>query len=312
MSFYAVMNLFSYKKNFLIVFSIFLLVSLFSQDLSSVVEQKKSASDVPETSLLSALDGKDEEGLSEYKEEKDIINRLRTGQLRKFIHEKESLSIYDKDRNENLVLTSSSTDLLVRRTYTKDYTILKKEVFNNPATFNGLKKKSLTEYFYSGNEVLKTSKTEFFDENRYEETQFLPSGKIASIEKYHYEEDKDKKKYLQKDSELTFSYDNQGRLSVKKIIQNFQDLNKAGKKIITKRTRTYEYKYGAYSNPNVFFYENGVLREKLIYTTQTDFTQTLYFDEEFSVVSEFKDGIKVEEIVFLNGNEVRRQIFEND
>lgn len=306
------MNFFFYKKNFFLITLFLLSLSLFSNDISLLKDGKPVEEPLLDSNLLSALDGKDREGLSEDSEEIEIVNRLKNGELRKFVYEDEGVSLTSKDRAENLVVTSSSKEQLVRRTYKSDYRLIKKEIFNNPSSFNQLEKKSLTEYFYAEDGVLQRRKTEVFDENVQEETQFSPDGKPVLIEKYHYEEGEGKKKYSVKGSDLSFTYDTEGRLSLKKLTEYFEGVNRSGKKIITKKTRTYQYRYTSYTNPNTFFYENGVLREKLIYTTQTDFVQTFYFDEGFSVVNEFLDGIRVSEIVLLNGKELRRQSFEKD
>lgn len=72
------------------------------------------------------------------------------------------------------------------------------------------------------------------------------------------------------------------------------------------------YTYKSYTDiPDCSFYEDGVLRMSTVYTKNEDYTETVYFDGGFSVKAVYKDGVKVEEIAYSNGNEEYRRKFND-
>lgn len=63
------------------------------------------------------------------------------------------------------------------------------------------------------------------------------------------------------------------------------------------------------SLPNLYFYENDVLRMKTEYKSEDDYIVTTYFDGDYRVLVSYEHGRKVLEQIFIKNREVRRRIF---
>lgn len=72
----------------------------------------------------------------------------------------------------------------------------------------------------------------------------------------------------------------------------------------------YDYK-GKGSEPDVLSYENGSLYMKKIYTSSSSWTETIFFEGGMSIRTDYKNGVKMLEIVYSDGKEIRRKTFEN-
>jgi hypothetical protein len=72
----------------------------------------------------------------------------------------------------------------------------------------------------------------------------------------------------------------------------------------TTRTDIYEYKKNE-SVPDYFYYEDGTLRMKTVYTDTDTYTTTLYFDQEFTVITEYHHGRKASE-TYIQGKRIMR------
>ena len=80
--------------------------------------------------------------------------------------------------------------------------------------------------------------------------------------------------------------------------------NKKGKTVKKQDSTKYTYTYTQKSeNPDVYYYEGEDLRIKTVYNTDSHWIETLYFDDGFSIVTEFDDGYKVQETFYINGQE---------
>ncbi|MBQ9538542.1 MAG: hypothetical protein IJU95_04670 [Treponema sp.] len=99
----------------------------------------------------------------------------------------------------------------------------------------------------------------------------------------------------------SFTYDSQGRLS--------SETSFAAKKgVAATRTR---YVYTAMSSrPNVFYYEDGMLRSKTEYTAENDWIQTTNFSSHYSIRASYKNGVKVSESVYSDGKLQRTRTYE--
>ena len=70
------------------------------------------------------------------------------------------------------------------------------------------------------------------------------------------------------------------------------------------------YSYTALASvPNVSYYEDGVLRIQTIYKSDTDYTQTVFFDEGFSISTEYRKGERVLEVTYFGETEMSRRTF---
>ncbi|MBO4385580.1 MAG: hypothetical protein J5817_01030 [Treponema sp.] len=77
-------------------------------------------------------------------------------------------------------------------------------------------------------------------------------------------------------------------------------------------TRKNVYTYKSYTDiPDCNFYEDGILRMSTVYSKNENYTETVYFDGGLSIKSVYKDGVKVEEIAYSNGDEKYRRKFND-
>ena len=93
------------------------------------------------------------------------------------------------------------------------------------------------------------------------------------------------------------------------FIQYFYSTDSKGKKQVSEKQEVTRYKQNEYGTTDEYFEENGELRIKTVYKNSTDYTKTFYFDNGFSVVNEFVNGIKTSEVTKMNGRIMRRRTF---
>jgi hypothetical protein len=262
--------------------------------------------------LLEMLDNKNESAFIE--EDKEITQRLKDGTLRKFYIKDEKFSL--SSLNGLTFITSASTDSVQRRIYDESFRLIKKEVYNSPEKVKELDLEKLFEYEYESStaKVLKRT-TEDFSKKTKNETFYLENGKPQKSIDYHYEKDendKKKEKYiLLTDCEKNWTWDEENRLKELSAVFYYTE-SKGKKSLTTEKRQLTQYSYGLSTRPDVSFFEDGQLRGKTVYTSENDYIQKLFFDESFCVESAYEDGIKVSEIIALNGTEVRRRTFEKE
>lgn len=280
-------------------------------------------------SLLELLDNRDESAVQNEETEKTVLNRVHDGSLRKFSCNGEKFTL--STNGELTFLTNVSENLIVRRTFDKNFNIVKREDFKNSQTLSSIVLIKQTDYEYSPDSG-KLFKSEFenFENKTKAVKTYLESGKVFSEQKFHYEEEvqqnqntktelkhlaeknaqsEEKKYILVKDSHKSFEYDEEGKLQKIDFIQYFYSTDLKGKKQTSKKQEVTRYEQNEYGTADEYFEENGELRIKTVYKNSTDYTKTFYFDNGFSVVNEFVNGIKTSEITKINGRIVRRRTF---
>lgn len=317
----------------------FLYQSLFSK--IELQKQFSATSDVSDESgedsgeeafsLLELLDNRDDSALQDGEAEQPILSRVHDGSLRKFSLNGE---IFTLNTNGDLTfLTNVSENLIVRRTFDKNFNIIKREDFKNSQTISSIVLIKQTDYEYSeeSGKLIKSELENFSDKTKTIKTYF-ETGKVFSEQNFHYEEeiqqnndkntqtkatdDKDKnpvteeKKYiLVKDREKSFEYDDEGKIQKTELIQYFCSTDSKRKKQTSVKQEVTRYEENEYGTSDEYFEENGKLRIKTVYKNSTDYTKTFYFDEGFVVVNEFENGIKTSETTKINGRIVRRRTF---
>ena len=287
-------------------------------------------SEIDSLSLLEMLDGRDEPALQE-EDETPVLNRIKDGYLRKFSCNGEKFSVNLSGGFTSL--TNVSEKLVVRRIYDESFKLIKKETYKNSKELASITQITQTDYEYSpenGN-LLKTVLENFPQKTRLERD-FSENGRLSAEQKFHYEEikqpenkknsssknqndatDSEEKKYeLLKDYAKTFEYDDSGRTTEVSLIQYFYSTDAKNRRITSEKKQVTRYEYNVEGRADEYFEEDGILRIKTIYTAAADYTKTFYFDNGFSVVSEFENGLKVSESTWENENLLRRRTFEAD
>ena len=80
-------------------------------------------------------------------------------------------------------------------------------------------------------------------------------------------------------------------------------------KNFTKR-QNYSYKKDEEIPPDYEYYENGELKIKTTYTTKTEYTTQVFFDDSFSVITYYDDGKKLRDEYYNKDTFVREKIYE--
>lgn len=262
--------------------------------------------------LLSLLDNKSNGAVTETDgQETAVLNRLSSGEIRRFSFQGEIFSV--SRLGSLLQLTNTAEGNIVRRSYNSDYRLVKKEVFNNPKTYDSLVLDKTVLYFYGEQEHL-LERTE--EDNRKDktltQTLFGINGKPASSTVWKYEEKPgstgdNAEESLVKTYEKEWAYDEENRLVRSSVTEFYTEKASRNRTIEKTDNKSYEYVYREFDKPDTRYYENGELRVETVYTGSDSYRQTLYFDGGFSVVSEFDDGLKTLETIFLDGAEIRRR-----
>lgn len=99
--------------------------------------------------------------------------------------------------------------------------------------------------------------------------------------------------------ERNWMYDSQNRLKTETVLFPAK-----------KQTARTEYSWNdGRKNPDEQYYENNTLVRKTVWSSDTDYREQLYFDNGFSILSEYADGIQVLEIVMQGDTEIRRTVW---
>lgn len=115
-----------------------------------------------------------------------------------------------------------------------------------------------------------------------------------------------------------YLYDDENRITEYELTTWSYRKNLFGRLITESLKTKYEYSYhdekkvsGSETQipPNYKFYENDVLRMERNYTASDDFTEKMYFSDEFYVETSYVDGVKKLEVIYSNGKETRRREF---
>ena len=90
-----------------------------------------------------------------------------------------------------------------------------------------------------------------------------------------------------------YFYDSENRIV--KIVTN-----KKSSEVIVK----YSYEKNL-KNPDEVIFENEIKKSEKIFSSDFDYTYEVYLDENYSVKSIYKNSIKIEESIYLDGKKIR-------
>lgn len=106
---------------------------------------------------------------------------------------------------------------------------------------------------------------------------------------------------IRREYSFFYSYDSAGQVIAEEEIHNeFRNNTTLRVDKTSVRKNIYEY-LNADCPPVTTFYENNILRMKTIYSSEKDYVQNVYFDDNNYVKVQIKDGKKVSEIFYLDG-----------
>jgi len=271
--------------------------------------------------ILAELDNQSTEPLMEGEgEEREEIPELtytdREGRLRRFNYGVEDFSVSELDGKRYLVDVADKE--IIRRTYDEKMRLLQKEYFPVASSSKKIALRSSSLYSYEEDSVIpKSLQEENLEKNTKTLSTFSPSGKQLSCEQWHFEpaeetEGEGEKPKIEKiDEKQLWTYDESDRLISEEKTQWSYSKDDRGKDVAEKSAFIWTYSYGELSSrPDTDFFEDGKLRVKTVYTGENQYTETLYFDGGYEVSADYVDGVKIQEVISLDGQEVRRNSFE--
>jgi hypothetical protein len=214
-------------------------------------------------------------------------------QLRLFKSEDSFVSLYKNPLGQTSRIFKED-NLIKQKKYDKKERIFEEKIWdNNSQVFTLLSEKK---YFYNSEEDKFPGFTELFDfknnlkiKEFFNENNFVNKKEIYSITKKDEEEN-----FLEElISVEKYFYDSENRIV--KIVTN-----KKSSEVIVK----YSYEKNL-KNPDEVIFENEIKKSEKKYSSDFDYTYQVYLDENYSVVSIYKNSIKVEESIYLDGKKIR-------
>ena len=214
-------------------------------------------------------------------------------QLRLFKSEDSLVSLYTNPLGQTSRIFQED-NLVKQKKYDEKDRIFEENIWRNDSQdFTLLSEKK---YFYNSLEDKFYNSTELFDYKNnlkinefYNENNFVNKKEVYSIEKKNEEE-----KFLEKlISTEKYFYDSENRII--KIVTN-----KKSSEVVIKYSYDKNFK-----NPDEVVFENEIKKSEKKYSSDFDYTYEVYLDENYSVKSIYKNSIKVEESIYLDGKKIR-------
>lgn len=214
-------------------------------------------------------------------------------QLRLFKSDDSLVSLYKNPLGQTSRIFKED-NLVKQKKYDEKERIFEENIWdNNSQVFTLLSEKK---YFYNYLDDKFSNLTELFDYKNnlkikefFNENNFVNKKEIYSITKKDEEEN-----FLEElISVEKYFYDSENRIV--KIVTN-----KKSSEVIVK----YSYEKNL-KNPDEVIFENEIKKSEKKYSSDFDYTYEVYLDENYSVKSIYKNSIKVEESIYLDGKKIR-------
>lgn len=214
-------------------------------------------------------------------------------QLRLFKSEDSFVSLYKNPLGQTSRIFKED-NLIKQKKYDKKERIFEEKIWdNNSQVFTLLSEKK---YFYNSEEDKFPGFTELFDfKNNLKVNEFFNENNyVNKKEVYSISKKNDEEKFLEElISTEKYFYDVENRIV--KIVSN-----KKSSEVVIK----YSYENN-FKNPNEVIFENEIKKSEKIYSSDFDYTVEVYLDENYSIKSIYKNSIKVEESIYLDGKKIR-------
>ena len=225
--------------------------------------------------------------------ENSIYKYQQDMQLRLFKSDDSLISIYKNPLGQTTRIYKEDK-LVKQKKYDEKDRIFEENIWSNDSqNFTLLSEKK---YFYNSLEDKFCDSTDLFDYKNnlkinefYNENNFVNKKEIYSITK----KDEEKNFLEELISTEKYFYDSENRIV--KIVTN-----KKSSEVIVK----YSYEKNL-KNPDEVIFENEIKKSEKKYSSDFDYTYEVYFDENYSVKSIYKNSIKIEESIYLDGKKIR-------
>ena len=258
--------------------------------------EKTETKEMPDTAQTADAKSPDADG-----SERDAIDRFSRdaeGKLKVFAFEAERFTL--SDVNGESVTVNASGEKAVRKTYDALMRLVKRDVWKIASTAKESVRESSETFYYNADRTYPASSVAE-SEGRRSETLYDDEGRAISFTEFFV--DKDGARIP--DMKMTRRYtDGNKILEEEKSRWEYADEKKTRLSAIRVQKKTYDYAAGG-ENPNYCFYEDGKLRIKTIYAQNDAYVTTLYFDDGYTVISEYAAGEKIRETI-KHGDRVLR------
>lgn len=228
---------------------------------------------------------KEEESLLEESSEMLLLNSRNELSLLQVQDEQLSLEHLPNGSRESITVNSSQ---IVRREYDDLLRLASVIVWKNARSASEVLLLSRENYIYSQGEESHLIRKEVF---YYDASQNVFSSCVTE-----YDANKNPIREVRKgetESVITRTFDYDGRLVSQEEVFTLK-----GKSTV----KRFEYTYTSFSEPNMSYFEDGILRMTQEYEGNSRWRQTVFFDGGFSVVTLYEDFVKVEEHFVEGGN----------
>lgn len=195
---------------------------------------------------------------------------------------------------ESKILIRGDDENMFRIYYDDDLRIIKKENWKMAADIKGSELLTTQLYKYENSSIPVSSVLSGKD-YRYEMS-YDEKGNVIESKNYKVSEEDS---YIESISRWRFNQDNKIKMK-ESTVYTYKSGN--AKAVLSKETKREEYEYKVDSKtPDYFYYENGELRLKKIYTNADDYITSTYFDGGFVVESYYSNYNRIKDIFYLNG-----------
>ena len=202
-------------------------------------------------------------------------------------------------------------DLFERLLYSDDNKLIEKIIWKNAQTLEESKMlKKFTYTYKNSSDAVKPYLIIFEDYTNSKKIKTTYDDKGNAIYSEYFDsvklEDESIKEYLTKTVSHKYNADNKLLEEDEKSFYFLQDYSSSQ---MQERKTKYFYTQKS-SLPDSEFYENNVLRIKVTYADQDRYEKRVYFDDNFSVLTRYKDGRKKVEIFYNSQTEIKRRRYE--
>lgn len=209
--------------------------------------------------------------------------------------------------NEGKVLVFSDPKKIVRKTFDESMRLFKVEEWKKGEKASG---NPAVVHTFSYSEGSKPVSSEMISETEKHVFSFDNKGKVILSENYkQFRKSEKVKPRFYKESQTEWTYNDKGKVITKSSL--FFDFNKIYTEVTGKSSKkeVYEYKIND-SIPDYFYYENDVLRLSTVYSGETSYITTMFFNDGFVVESVYENNKRKKDIYYLNGNVRRTKVYE--
>ncbi len=228
----------------------------------------------------------------------DRFSRDAEGKLKAFAFDAERFTL--SDINGESVTVNAYGEKAVRKTYDALMRLVRRDVWKIASTAKESVRESSETFYYNADRTYPASSAAE-SEGRRSETLYDDEGRAISFAEFFVDESGARIP----DTKMTRRYtDGNKIIEEEKSRWEYADEKKTRLSAIRVQKKTYDYAAGG-ENPNYCFYEDGKLRIKTIYAQNDTYVTTLYFDEGYTVISEYAAGEKIRETI-KNGDRVLR------